>query len=98
MYVFFGGGVDLCDCDDDVLWGGLSLVEWVEWLEVSVFEVFGLVCVVVCELFEECGVLLVGLLGGDVVCDFGDVLWEIDWLVLFDCLFVFFELFECCGL
>ena len=98
MHVFPGGGVDPRDCDDDVPWDGPSLVQWAERLEVSEPEASGLVCAAVRELFEECGVLLAGRPGEDVVGDLSDASWEDDRLALLDRSLALSELLERRGL
>lgn len=98
MHVFPGGGVDPRDCDDDVPWGGPSLAEWAERLDVSEPEASGLVCAAVRELFEECGVLLAGPPDGDVVGDLSDASWEDDRLALLDRSLAMSELLERRGL
>lgn len=98
MHVFPGGGVDPRDCDDDVPWGGPPLAEWAERLGVGAPEASGLVCAAVRELFEECGVLLAGPAGGEVVRDLGDESWERDRLALLDRSLALSELLERRGL
>jgi 8-oxo-dGTP pyrophosphatase MutT (NUDIX family) len=98
MHVFPGGGVDPRDCDGDVPWGGPSLGEWARRLQVSESEASGLVCAAVRELFEECGVLLAGPEGEDVVRDLSDDSWEADRLALLDRSLALSELLERRGL
>jgi 8-oxo-dGTP pyrophosphatase MutT (NUDIX family) len=98
MHVFPGGGVDPRDCDDDVPWGGPSLSEWSRRLGVREPEASGLVCAAVRELFEECGVLLAGPPGDDVVGDLTDDTWEADRLALVDRSLAMSELLERRGL
>jgi 8-oxo-dGTP pyrophosphatase MutT (NUDIX family) len=98
MHVFPGGGVDPRDCDDDVPWGGPTLDEWAQRLDVSRAQASGLVCAAVRELFEECGVLLAGPPGQDVVSDLDDESWEADRLGLLDRSLALSELLERRGL
>jgi 8-oxo-dGTP pyrophosphatase MutT (NUDIX family) len=98
MHVFPGGGVDPRDCDDDVPWGGPPLQRWAEQLGVSEPEASGLVCAAVRELFEECGVLLAGPPGQDVVGDLSDESWEADRLALLDRSLALSELLDRRGL
>ncbi|MGN6612951.1 MAG: NUDIX hydrolase [Angustibacter sp.] len=98
MHVFPGGGVDPRDCDDDVPWGGPSLAEWAQRLQVPAPEASGLVCAAVRELFEECGVLLAGPAEGEVVRDLSDDSWETDRLALLDRSLALSELLERRGL
>lgn len=97
VMVFFGGGVDDCDCDVDLgwlgVWVGLLLQWWVQWFGIEFDFVEVLVCVVVCEMFEELGVLFVGLVDQDylvlnsIVLDvlvYGDVCCVlVDWMLFF---------------
>ncbi|WP_460459869.1 NUDIX hydrolase [Angustibacter peucedani] len=83
MHVFPGGGVDPRDCAPE-RWAGPPLAEWARRLDVDEPTAAGLVCAAVRELFEECGVLLAGAPGEDVVADLDDDSWEADRLALLD--------------
>ncbi len=83
QHVFPGGGVDPRDCAPE-RWAGPPLAEWARRLDVDEPTAAGLVCAAVRELFEECGVLLAGAPGEDVVADLDDDSWESDRLALLD--------------
>jgi 8-oxo-dGTP pyrophosphatase MutT (NUDIX family) len=78
MHAFPGGGVDARDGDLDVPWVGPAPQEWAAVLGSSETQARELVCAAVRELFEECGVLLAGPDGADVVADLSDPSWEDD--------------------
>ncbi len=98
MHVFPGGGVDPRDCDEQVPWHGPDLAEWARRLGVDEPVAAGLVCAAVRELFEECGVLLAGPPGEDVVADLSDPAWEADRLALIDRSLALSELLQRRGL
>lgn len=81
QHVFPGGGVDPRDRTPQ-RWAGPSLAQWAQWMDVDQPTAAGLVCAAVRELFEECGVLLAGAPGEDVVADLDDESWERDRLAL----------------
>jgi 8-oxo-dGTP pyrophosphatase MutT (NUDIX family) len=74
MQVFPGGRVDERDCDESVPWGGPGPQTFAGPLSADVGLARALVVAAVRETFEECGVLLAGPPGGDVV-----TLTEQDW-------------------
>jgi len=80
--VFPGGGVDPRDAAEEVPWAGPSPEEWAERLGCEVAEARALVCAAVRETFEECGVLLAGPSGDDVVADVSGEEWEADRVAL----------------
>ncbi len=83
QYVFPGGGVDPRDCAPQ-RWAGPPLADWARALDVDEAAAAGLVCAAVRELFEECGVMLAGPPGADVVADLDDDSWERDRLALLE--------------
>lgn len=84
MHAFPGGGVDPRDSDVDLPWVGPSPAQWGAALHCPVTLAAALVCAAVRELFEECGVLLAGRGGSDVVADVSTDDWERDRLALLD--------------
>lgn len=71
MYVFFGGKCDLLDNMVVYIWFcyGLVFFEVVWWMDFEMeFDcVFGFYIVVICEIFEEVGILLVVNFNGKLV-------------------------------
>jgi 8-oxo-dGTP pyrophosphatase MutT (NUDIX family) len=78
MAVFPGGGVDPRDASEDVPWAGPTPTQWAERLGCDVARARALVCAAVRETFEECGVLLAGASGTEVVADVSADYWETD--------------------
>lgn len=75
-WVFPGGGVDPRDAEVEVDWAGPSPVQWGRLLGVPADTAVTLVMAAIRELFEECGVLLVGTPSG-VLTDIDDS-WAVD--------------------
>lgn len=82
MAVFPGGGVDPRDAAEEVPWAGPTPTDWAERLGCSAAEARALVCAAVRETFEECGVLLAGPSGEEVVADVSGEDWEADRVAL----------------
>lgn len=75
-----GGGVDPRDAEDDVEmgWVGPPPSEWAQWLAMSPTRARQVVLAAVRELFEECGVLLAGDEGGELVTQLSGAAWQRD--------------------
>lgn len=71
MTVFPGGGVDASDADVPQRWFGPDTTAWADTLTVEPERAIGWIGAAVRETFEECGVLLAGSSGQDVVTDTG---------------------------
>jgi 8-oxo-dGTP pyrophosphatase MutT (NUDIX family) len=84
QHVFPGGGVDPRDCDVDLPWSGPDVDWWALALDLPAAQAVGAICAAVREVFEECGVLLAGSSGAEVVADLADPSWEADRLALLD--------------
>lgn len=78
MVAFPGGGVDPRDADLDLPWAGPDLGEWARRLGSDEAVARELVIAAAREVFEECGVLLAGSSGHDVVDDLTDDSWEVE--------------------
>ncbi len=76
MWVFPGGGVDPRDADADMPWAGPSPDEWATRMNVPRPEAIELVCAAVREVFEECGVLLAGPEGQELLADVAGPGWQ----------------------
>ena len=76
MTAYPGGGVDPRDGDTDVAWSGPPPAAWAEAFGCDERTARELVCAAVRETFEEAGVLLAGVPGGDVVPDVSGDDWE----------------------
>jgi len=76
MMVFPGGGVDPRDADPSLPWAGPSPAEWARTLVADEATARELVVAAVREVFEECGVLLAGADGDDVVGDVSGPQWQ----------------------
>ena len=76
MTAYPGGGVDPRDGDTDVAWSGPPPTAWAEAFGCDERIARELVCAAVRETFEEAGVLLAGVPGGDVVPDVSGEDWE----------------------
>ncbi|PWJ27469.1 NUDIX domain-containing protein [Branchiibius hedensis] len=76
MWVFPGGGVDPRDAEVSVDWVGPDATQWARLLGVSAEVAVTLVMAALRELFEECGVLLVGT--ADAVLTEIDDSWMVD--------------------
>jgi 8-oxo-dGTP pyrophosphatase MutT (NUDIX family) len=76
MTAYPGGGVDPRDGDTDVAWSGPPPTAWAEAFGCDERTARELVCAAVRETFEEAGVLLAGVPGGDVVPDVSGDDWE----------------------
>ena len=76
MTAYPGGGVDPRDGDTDVAWSGPPPSAWAEAFGCDERTARELVCAAVRETFEEAGVLLAGVPGGDVVPDVSGEDWE----------------------
>ena len=76
MTAYPGGGVDPRDGDTDIAWSGPAPAAWAEAFGCDERTARELVCAAVRETFEEAGVLLAGLPGGDVVPDVSGEDWE----------------------
>ncbi|WGL52788.1 NUDIX hydrolase [Nocardioides sp. BP30] len=82
MAVFPGGGVDPRDAAEHTPWAGPSPADWAERLGCPEAQARALVCAAVRETFEECGVLLAGPSGSEVVADVSGPDWETDRIAL----------------
>ena len=67
--VFPGGGVDDRDRNADIDWVGPEPAWWAQRFGVDEGLAVALVCAAARETFEECGVLLAGPTGGQIVTD-----------------------------
>ncbi|GAC1329067.1 MAG: NUDIX domain-containing protein [Mycobacteriales bacterium] len=83
MYVFPGGSVDPRDADIEVGWAGPPAADWARVLTADEPLARALVCAAVRETFEECGVLLAGPSGTEVV-DVSAPEWEDERQALLD--------------
>lgn len=85
MHAFPGGAVDPRDADLPAwCWAGPPAEAWAPALSAPPPLARALVCAAVRETFEETGVLLAGVSGGDLVADVSDDSWEADRLALLD--------------
>lgn len=98
MWVFPGGGVDPRDESPDVPWAGPSPADWGRLLGVPGSTAQGIVIAAVREVFEECGVLLAGTSGDDVVLDVTADDWQSDRAAVLERRVPFAELLERRGL
>ena len=76
MTAYPGGGVDPRDGGTDLAWSGPTPAAWAEAFGCDERTARELVCAAVRETFEEAGVLLAGVPGGDVVPDVSGDDWE----------------------
>ena len=76
MTAYPGGGVDPRDGDTDIAWAGPPPSAWAAAFGCDERTARELVCAAVRETFEEAGVLLAGVPGGDVVPDVSGDDWE----------------------
>jgi 8-oxo-dGTP pyrophosphatase MutT (NUDIX family) len=76
MTAYPGGGVDPRDGDTDIAWSGPPPSAWAGAFGCDERTARELVCAAVRETFEEAGVLLAGVPGGDVVPDVSGEDWE----------------------
>ena len=76
MTAYPGGGVDDRDGDIDIAWVGPPPQQWATAFGCDERTARELVCAAVRETFEEAGVLLAGVPGGDVVPDVSGDDWE----------------------
>jgi 8-oxo-dGTP pyrophosphatase MutT (NUDIX family) len=82
MHVFPGGGVDERDDEPGLGWVGPQPAELAPLLSADAALSRAIVVAAARETFEECGVLLGGRDGSDVVTDLDDESWEQDRLAL----------------
>jgi 8-oxo-dGTP pyrophosphatase MutT (NUDIX family) len=76
MTVFPGGGVDPRDAEAGLPWEGPTPCEWGTLLQADETTARELVAAAVREVFEECGVLLAGRSGDEVIADVRDEHWR----------------------
>jgi 8-oxo-dGTP pyrophosphatase MutT (NUDIX family) len=76
MTAYPGGSVDPRDGDTEIAWAGPPPSAWAAAFGCDERTARELVCAAVRETFEEAGVLLAGLDGGDVVPDVAGDDWE----------------------
>jgi 8-oxo-dGTP pyrophosphatase MutT (NUDIX family) len=76
MTAYPGGGVDPRDGDTEIGWTGPPPQQWAVAFGCDERTARELVCAAVRETFEEAGVLLAGVPGGDVVPDVSGEDWE----------------------
>ncbi len=74
--VFPGGSVDPRDADERLPWAGPSPEAWAARMGIDEDEARRVVVAAAREVFEECGVLLAGENGGDVVSDVARATWR----------------------
>lgn len=76
MHVFPGGSVDPEDANADIAWAGPPPSQWAQWFGADEPLARALVCAAVRETFEECGVLLAGPSGDELLADVSSDEWE----------------------
>ena len=76
MHVFPGGSVDPADASTDLAWAGPPVAWWAQALGADEPLARSLVCAAVRETFEECGVLLAGPSGEELLADVSSDEWE----------------------
>lgn len=98
MYVFPGGGVDPRDLAERPRWAGPPPEWWAEQFGCEPALAAALVAAAVRETFEECGVLLAGPSGDEVVADVSGEDWEADRVALLSRELAFTDLLDRRGL
>jgi 8-oxo-dGTP pyrophosphatase MutT (NUDIX family) len=78
VMAFPGGGVDPRDADADPPWAGPSAQHWARALHLPEPQARQVVLAAARELFEECGVLLAGPHGDDLVGELDNPSWHAD--------------------
>lgn len=73
--VYPGGRVDERDSNPDLPWFGPTPEQWAECMSISVDDARRVVVAAAREVFEECGVLLAGPSGEELVSDLSDSSW-----------------------
>lgn len=76
MHVFPGGSVDPADETAHTRWAGPPVSDWATWFRADEPLARALVCAAVRETFEECGVLLAGPSGDELLDDVSSDEWE----------------------
>ncbi|MGN0301817.1 MAG: NUDIX hydrolase [Anaerotardibacter sp.] len=76
--VYPGGRVDERDANHELPWFGPTPAEWAEYMNISEDNARRVVVAAAREVFEECGVLLAGPSGEELVDDLSDPSWAED--------------------
>jgi 8-oxo-dGTP pyrophosphatase MutT (NUDIX family) len=82
MHVFPGGSVDPADAEANTGWAGPPASQWASWLGADEPLARALVCAAIRETFEECGVLLAGPSGHELLADVSSDEWEAERVAL----------------